>query len=306
MRVKRSLLVVLSVLIVAAGLSCGPLPASGDGKKTIAVTYSVLGSLVKELVGDKATVVVPMPNGADPHDWEPSARDVEIINKADLVVENGLGLEGGMANALQRARERGVKFFTAADHITVRHVRAGEGLPGGDPDQQEGAEDPHIWTDPVAMKSILVALAATVRAELKLDLADSDSVLPNKLGALNGEVVRILSVVPQEKRKLVTGHESLGYFAERYSFKLIGAIIPNLSTEAGTSASQLGELKKIIQESDVKVIFTELGTPESTAAKLASEAEVRIVQLNAALLPADGSYFTFMTDLAGTIAEALR
>ncbi len=113
---------------------------------------------MKELAGDPANVVVLMPNGADPHEWEPSAKDIETLNQADLIVQNGLELEGGMQKTLEEAKGRGVKFFTASDHITIRKVGAGEGIPSGDPDQAIGAEDPHLWTDPLIMKDVVAAL----------------------------------------------------------------------------------------------------------------------------------------------------
>ena len=80
----------------------------------------MLGSLVQDLVGDRGRVTVVMPNGADPHGFQPSARDVEAIAHADLVVENGLDLEEGMQDVLDRARDDGVPVFTASDHVRVR------------------------------------------------------------------------------------------------------------------------------------------------------------------------------------------
>ncbi|HTX92264.1 MAG TPA: zinc ABC transporter substrate-binding protein, partial [Anaerolineales bacterium] len=115
--------IVLSILLSA----CQPTTTAQTDKKTIVVTYSILGSVVKDLVGDRANVIVLMPNGQDPHEWEPSAKDVETLTHADLIVQNGLGLEGGMQKALAQAQDAGVKFFTASDHITVRHVGQGEG-----------------------------------------------------------------------------------------------------------------------------------------------------------------------------------
>ena len=138
--------ILLISLVLTACQSTGN---ASQSKKSIVVTYSVLGSVVKDLVGDKANVIVSIPNGQDPHEWEPSAKDIEAINKANLVVQNGLGLEGGMEKTLDLAKNNGVKFFTASDYITVRHVGQGEGIPSGDPDQAIGAEDPHLWMDPV-------------------------------------------------------------------------------------------------------------------------------------------------------------
>jgi hypothetical protein len=75
----------LIMLVLVGTLSCQT--STTSYQKSIVVTYSILGSIVKELVGDKATVTVSIPNGLDPHEWEPSARDIETINKADLVIE---------------------------------------------------------------------------------------------------------------------------------------------------------------------------------------------------------------------------
>jgi zinc/manganese transport system substrate-binding protein len=274
--------------------------------KTIVVTYSVLGSVVKDLVGDKANVIVPMPNGQDPHEWEPSAKDIETIMKADLIVQNGLGLEGGMEKTLQQAQEAGVKFFTASDHITVRKVGEGEGIPTGDPDQAVGAEDPHLWMDPVDMKAVVAALATQVKTDLGIDLTDRATDLESRLDALNQEVADKVKSLPDANRKLVTGHESMGYFAQRFGFKLVGAIIPSITTQAEVSASDLAALKKLIQDNQVKAIFTELGTPPAVADAIGKETGVKVVELTTHSLPADGSYFTFLRNIAQVIVDGLK
>jgi zinc/manganese transport system substrate-binding protein len=275
-------------------------------KKSIVVTYSILGSIVKDLVGDQANVIVPMPNGQDPHDWEPSAKDIEAINKADMVVQNGLDLEAGMQKTLETARNNGVKIFAAADHITVRHVGQGEGIPSGDPDQQIGAPDPHLWMDPLTIRSLVTPLADEIKKDLKLDVTGRAADLENRLDNLNKQVTDITSVIPKMDRKLVTGHESLGYFAQRYEFRLVGVIVPSLTTQAEVSAADLAELKKTIQENQVKVIFTELGTSPAVANTIGQETGVKVVELTTHSLPADGSYFTFITNMAKVITNGLE
>jgi zinc/manganese transport system substrate-binding protein len=286
--------------------SCQANTPAKNSQKTIVVTYSILGAVVKDLVGDKATVIVSMPNGQDPHEWEPSAKDIETLTKADLIVQNGLGLEGGMEKALEQAREAGGKFFTASDHITVRKVGEGEGIPTGDPDQAVGAEDPHLWTDPIAMKSIVDALAAQIKTDLGIDLDDQAKDLDAQLDSLNEEVAYALNVVPQGNRKLVTGHESMGYFAQRYNLKLVGAIIPSITTQAEVSASDLAGLKKLIMDNQVKAIFTELGTPKAVSEAIGNETGVKVVELTTHNLPEDGSYFTFMRNLTQVIVDGLK
>jgi len=112
--------------------------------------------------------------------------------------------------------------------------------------------------------------------------------------------------VPPANRKLVTGHESLGYFAQRYGFKLVGAIIPSLSSQAEVSAADLAALKKQIQDNQVKALFAELGTPPAIATAIGKETGVQVVQLTTHSLPAGGSYFTFMRNLSQVITGALK
>lgn len=314
----RSLAVFGAILIAALFLSaCGAQTASGSGtasstdsgqsaKPTIAVTYSILGAVVGELVGDRAAVKVVVPNGLDVHEWEPSAQDIEALLKADLIVENGLGLEEGLEKVLERAREQGVHFFTAADHIAVRHVGKGEGIPGDDEDQAEGAEDPHIWTDPVTLKMLVPALAKSLKERFGTDLESRAAELIAKLDEVDSRIASEVAALPAERRVLVTGHESLGYFAQRYTFRLSGAIIPNLSTQAGVSAADMAALSSLVKQSGVKVVFTEIGTPPKVAEALASEAKVKLVELSTHALPPDGSYFTFIQTLADDIIGGLR
>jgi zinc/manganese transport system substrate-binding protein len=306
MRGKFILVPMLLILVLASTLSCNSTGNVNTGKKSIVVTYSILGSIVKELVGDKAIVTVSIPNGLDPHEWEPSAKDIEAINKADLVVENGLNLEGGMQKTLQAAKDSGVKFFTASDYITVRHVGTGEGIPSGDPDQVIGAPDPHLWMDPIAMKSVVSGLATVLMQDLNLDVSSQAADLENRLDSLNTEITDIVAAIPPENRKLVTGHESMGYFAQRYGFKLVGVIIPSLSTQAAVSAADLAALKTAIEDNQVKAIFTELGTSPAVAQAIGAETGVKVVELTTHSLPDDDSYFTFMTDIANVITNALK
>jgi zinc/manganese transport system substrate-binding protein len=299
------LFIALALPWMLATPACSP-PTQASGQRSIVVTYSILGSIVKELLGDQARVTISVPNGLDPHDWEPSAKDIEAINHADLVIQNGLDLEGGMQKTLAQAKTRGVRFFTASDFITVRHVGAGEGVPSGDLDQVLGASDPHLWMDPIAMKSVVAALAEALKFDLDLDVGVQAARLESRLDSLNGQVADILAIVPGAECKLVTGHESMGYFAQRYGFKLVGVIVPSLSSQAEAAAKGLAQLKQTIRDTQVKAVFTELGTSPAVAKAIGDETGVRVVELTTHTLPADGSYFTFLNNVANTIAEALK
>jgi zinc/manganese transport system substrate-binding protein len=295
----------LALVATVAG-ACGTPAGSTDGRKVIVVTYSVLGAVVKDLVGDTAAVTVLMPNGADPHEWEPSAKDIETMTKADLLVENGLGLEGGMGNAFAQAQAAGVKRFVASDHITIRLVGSGEGANAADPDQAPGAKDPHLWMDPMTIRDVVDALAVELKADLGIDVAPRAADLDRRLSSLNEEVAALVATIPEGQRTLVTGHESLGYFADRYGFRLIGAIIPSLTTSAEPSAADLAALAEKIRAAKVPAIFTELGTSPAVAEAVGSATGARVVELTTHIVPADGSYFTFARNFATLIADNLR
>ncbi|OGN88537.1 MAG: hypothetical protein A2Z74_07020 [Chloroflexi bacterium RBG_13_46_9] len=301
---KFKLLALFLAVLVFLTVSCQPPPKSE--KINIVVTYSILGSVVRDLVGDLANVIVSVPNGLDPHEWEPSARDIASIFKADYIIQNGLNLEGGMEKTLQEAKNKGIKFFTATDHITVRYVKPGEGVSSGDPDQVVGAPDPHFWFDPVSMKSVVAALSTALKSDLNIDVAIQAADIEKRLDKLHSEVTDILALIPTENRKLVTGHESMGYFADRYGFELIGVIVPSLSSLAEVSAADLASLKKAIIDNHVKVIFTELGTSPVVAEAIGSETKVKVVELTTHALPDDGSYFTLMINISNVIVNALK
>ena len=302
---RASALAAIAVLAaLVAGCAAGPTPT--PGKPSIVVTYSALGAVVRDLVGDAATVTVLVPNGADPHEWAPSAKDIETLMHADLLVENGLGMEGGLAKAFEQAEKAGVRRFVASDHVQVRTVGAGEGADPSDPDQAAGAKDPHLWMDPIAMRDVVAALAPALQADLGIDVSARATDVEERLVALDTDLARILSAVPEADRKLVTGHESLGYFADRYGFRLIGAIVPSLTSQAESSSAALAALADTIRAEGVKAIFTELGTSPAVADAIAKETGVKVVELATHTLPPDGSYATFMTNMATLVADTLR
>jgi len=103
----------------------------------------------------------------------------------------------------------------------------------------------------------------------------------------------------------VTSHESLGYFADRYGFELVGSVVPSASSLAETSAGELAALADRIEAEHVDVIFTELGAPTDVVRAVASETGARVVELATHTLPEDGSYRSFVLDLATAIATAL-
>jgi zinc/manganese transport system substrate-binding protein len=288
----RRFLFVGWALLVGAG--CGS-SSAGDEASTarpqIVVTHAVLGAMVDELVDGAADVKVLVPNGTDPHEWEPSAKDIEAVDRADLVVANGLDLESRLVEVLVRAELDGVPVFRATDHVDVRS--------GGD-EHGDGGSDPHFWTDPIEMSNVVDALSARLD-EIGIDV-DGEA-LKDEYAKLDGQVGAVLAGI--SNRVLVTGHESLGYFADRYDFELVGAVIPGMSPEVEATAANLSELKDAMKAAGVDVIFTEAGTPADVTRTIAEETGAGVVELGTHLVPDEGTYRSFILGLASTIADAL-
>jgi ABC-type Mn2+/Zn2+ transport system permease subunit/ABC-type Zn uptake system ZnuABC Zn-binding protein ZnuA len=284
----------LAAAVVPARAQTAPRPH-------VVATTPILGSIVRDMVGDDARVSVVMPNGADPHEFQPSARDVAGLATADLVVANGLGLEEGLDDPLRQAREGGTPVVDATDLVPLRRF---------DPSAREeiaehGPEDPHIWTDPLTMRRLVAGLVPVLREETGIDATARAAVLEDRLTALDARIRSTLADVPPARRTLVTGHESMAYFAARYGFRVAGALIPSLSYQAEASARNLADLRRQVQDAGVPAIFSDTGTPAGLADAIADETGARLVEISTHALPPDGSYITMMRDIAAAVDGGL-
>ncbi len=243
-------------------------------------------------------MTVLMPNGVDPHGWEASPKEIEALSNADVVVINGLHLEESLDEAIDAARDGGVRIFEAGDHVDV--IESSE----EDSGDEHADGDPHIWTDAAAMAEVALALGDDLD-KAGIDVGDRASVVYERLLALDNDLRRSAETLDENDRKLVTGHESLAYLARAYGFVLVGAVIPGLSSESEVSAGELSSLKELIVAEKVGVIFSEAGTPDQVVEAIADETGVTVVELDTHLLPEDGTYDTFMTELVSAIVSAL-
>jgi zinc/manganese transport system substrate-binding protein len=314
---KRWILAGAAALVLGA---CGGTDPAADGVTTttgrdgvpsVVVTYSILGDIVERLAGDAVDVEVVIPNGQDPHEFSASAHDVEHMLDASLVVANGLGLEEGLVDALDQAESEGVPVYRASDHVTVRHLGAGEPSheheadEGDDGHDEHAGEDPHLWTDPLTVAELAPSLGEALGEAAGVDLSPEVDAFVAEMHALDAQVRQIMTAIPPGGCTLVTGHDSLGYFADRYGCTIVGAIIPGLSSTAEASAKDLADLLDAIDEAGVPAIFTEVGTPRQVAEQVAGDVGVPLIELPSHGLPEEGGYPAFIVDLATRIADGL-
>ena len=293
-------------LVCLTGLlpACSSSEPESSARPNIVVTYSVLGSVVLDLVGDAANVSILIPDGQDPHDFQPSARDIETINNADIVVSNGLDFEEGLEDVLASAIESGVSVYMVGENITVRepdedHAEEDQAEEEG---HAHGAGDPHLWLSPLSFTQALPSLTAAINKATGLSIDETAAL--NQLTLLDNEIKEVISSV--SSCVLVSGHDEMGYFADRYGCTVIGAIIPSFSTTSEATAKQIADLKVLAESNNVKAVFTGLGTPAEVSEQLASELGIAAVSLSTHYLNGAANYREFMLNLANQIAEALR
>lgn len=275
---------ILAVLLALAAAACGGADDAGAGTAeeglSIVATTTVLGDLVERVAGEEAAVRVLMPVGVDPHAFSPSAAQADAVRAADLVVANGLGFEEGLLDVLDAAAAEGAVVFAATDHVDLiafpeeadGHADEEQADDHGDEDDH-GDHDPHVWLDPSRMAQAVEALgAALTEIEATGGWAARAAEVAADLRALDDEVEGILDVVPEERRVLITTHDVLGYFADRYGFEVVGTIIPGGTTLAEPSAAGLDDLIETVVDAGVPAVFAESTNPSRLAEVIAEEA----------------------------------
>jgi zinc/manganese transport system substrate-binding protein len=288
-------------LVCLAGLlpACSSSEPDASARPNVVVTYSVLGSVVLDLVGDAADVTILIPDGQDPHDYQPSARDIETINNADIVVSNGLDFEEGLEDVLASAIENGVSVYMIGENITVREPDEDHAEEDG---HAHGAGDPHLWLSPLSFTEALPSLADAINSATGLSIDETTAL--DQLTQLDDEITDVIGGI--SSCVMVSGHDEMGYFADRYGCTVIGAIIPSFSTTSEATAKQIADLKVLATSNNVKAVFTGLGTPSEVSEQLASELGIAAVSLSTHYLNGAANYREFMLNLANQIAEALR
>jgi ABC-type Zn uptake system ZnuABC Zn-binding protein ZnuA len=246
-------------------VACGEDDAGSDTRPALHVvaTTTQAADLVRNVVGDRAEVTQLMTANADPHGYELRPRDVEAISEAELVVRSGGDLDDWLGDAIEQAASDApvITLIDAVDAIEGGHAHEEEGEHA---DEEEGEHDeevdPHWWQDP---RNAVRAVKAIEQSLAVADPANADVYREQAAGyreqieALDEAVSRCWQQVPAGQRKLVTTHDALGYYTERYGLELVGTVIPSLSTQGEASAGELAELARTIRRERVRVVFAE-------------------------------------------------
>lgn len=266
---KRAVFAVLLVFLSVLPGGCASGPEAAEAGLTVLATTTFLADITRNIAGDHARVDSLLPPDADPHAYQLTPSDVAKIADSTVLIQNGVGYEQFLETSLENAGgERLV--IVASEGLKPRAVN----------DPEHGGGDPHMWLDP----NLVITYVENIRDGLiEIDPEGEVTYTANaetyigQLRSLNAWIIEQVAAIPVERRLLVTNHETLGYFADRYGFEVIGAVIPSLSSGASASARSLAEIVDLIWASGAPAIF--LGEVESPdlANQIASETGVIVV-----------------------------
>lgn len=249
MRLKRMAAVVL-VASVISGCGAGAPAGDSDSKLKVVATTTIVGDLVRTVGGDDVEVDVLMGPGIDPHLYKASAGDVRRMSGAEVIIYNGLHLEGKMSEILAEIGERGVTTLAVAECLSEGELLALTGYPG--------LHDPHVWFDVELWSGTVGCLAETLAGmdpDHAADFRARAAAFKEELAELDAWVSeRVLELEP-DQRVLVTAHDAFSYFARAYGFEVRGLLGVSTAAEAGTSDVQV--LADFIVERRIPAIFVE-------------------------------------------------
>lgn len=310
---KGRTVVLVALVLVGAACSADASP-EGEGLDVV-VTTSLLSDVVADLVGENGSVEALMDPGTDPHEFTPSAAQASFLRSADLVVANGLGFEAGLTDMLEAAADDGANVVELAEEVDPLPFGASAHEDEADENGEahdHGDYDPHFFLDPLRMAAAMEVVAGALSEEdPSVDWDSRATAIRADLELLHREIEEELAAIPADRRTLVTNHDALGYFADRYDFEVVGTVIPGGSTMAEPSASDLAELADLLRSEGINAVFADTTSSTRLAETLAAEVgeDVEVHALYTGSLGPEGSgaetYAGVMRTNAATIAGAL-
>lgn len=278
---------VLSLFLVSCGAST---ELEESTKPKVVVTTTIIADLTKELAGDLVSVEALMGPGVDPHLYKASAGDVNKMSSADMVIYNGIHLEGRMGEVFENIKDKVI--FAATENVPETQLL--------DFDSNPGFFDPHVWFDVIIWKSAAERITQGLK---ELDSENSlnydkklDSYLV-KLDDLDLYVRNRAEEIDPDKRILVTAHDAFQYFGHQYGFDVRG--LQGISTDAEAGTADVRELADFIVEKQIKAIFVESSVPRKNI-----EALQEAVKAKGFDVEIGGELYSDSTGGAGTPAQS--
>jgi ABC-type Zn uptake system ZnuABC Zn-binding protein ZnuA len=260
----------LATIVVVLAACGGGVPSSADGRLRVVATTTQVGEAARGVGGGDIALTILLKPGAEAHEFEITPTAAAAIERSELILESGAGLEVWLEGALTTigARDR------------LRDMSAGVQLRAPDDPAEAGEVDPHYWlTAPNAsrmVENVRDALSAA-RPDLADAFAARAATYLKRLETADVEIRRLMAEIPADRRGIVTNHDALGYFIDAYGLRFVGSIFPSLDVSADPNPSQLAELADTIRREHVAAIFSESAVNPRLARAIADETGAHVV-----------------------------
>lgn len=262
----RALTAAAVAVVAAAAIGCGSDGGSDGGDKPrVVATTTQAADLTRAVTGERADVSTLLRPNADPHEYEPRPSDARALADAALVIRSGGELDDWLAGLVESAGGD-AEQLTLIDSVTR--------LPG-----DGGEPDPHWWQD---VRNAEQAVNAIRDALILTDPGGRADYLRNsqryvlRLRRLDAAIRTCVDRVPRARRKLVTSHDSLGYYTRAYGIETVGAVIPSRSSQAQASAGDSARLVRTIRRERVAAIFPESSLSPKLERAISRQAGARV------------------------------
>jgi len=281
---KRLLIPLIILLLMVGGCSN---TASTKSEKTseeskklqIITTFYPMYYFAKKVAGDSANVELLIPNGAEPHDWEPTAKDMAKIQDADVFIYNSHYFEIWTEKVLKSINNSNLKVVEASSGIKLMDALESEEEEEHDHSEHTSSKDPHVWLSPVLAQQEVNTIAKALE---QADPKNKDQFQKNA-EALNAELADLDHLYKEtidnaKKKEFVTQHAAFGYLAKQYGLTQIP--IAGLSPDVEPTLGKLTELTEMTKKKNIKVIYFEEMTSSKVAETLANEIGAKTEVLN--------------------------
>ncbi|TCI84955.1 metal ABC transporter solute-binding protein, Zn/Mn family [Tenacibaculum sp. M341] len=252
---------ILYISILIFLFSCKQKEKSKNEKLHVVTTTTMITDLVKNIGGDKLEVKGLMGAGVDPHLYKASEGDVGTLFNADVIVYNGLHLEGKLEEVFEKMRHQNKTVIAVSAAVDKNSLIASSDFASN--------YDPHIWFDITNWEIItkfLVEKLSELDAKNAAVYEKNGANYLQKLAELKTQITEKINTLPKEKRILVTAHDAFNYFGKAHDFNVVGLQGLSTATEAGVKDVQ--KLTKFILDNQIKAIFIESSVPKRTVEAL--------------------------------------
>lgn len=272
---KLSLIIsVLTILLVLA--ACGNSGSSSSKKLQVVTTFYPMYDFTKNITGNNADIHMLIEAGTEPHDYEPSAKDIAKIEEADFFVYNSNDMETWVPKVLKNIDRKKTTVIEASKGIKL--------LEGVEEEEEHGddhghAHDPHVWLSPaLAQKEVATIEAGLKKADKKRTSTyeKNAKTYTAKLEKLDNDFKDGLKGA--KNRDFVTQHAAFQYLAKEYDLHQIA--IAGLSPDQEPSPKRLAELQKFVKKHDTKIIYFEEVASPKIAQTLADETGAKMEVLS--------------------------